>query len=298
VPRLHNSIPVSIIGAGKVGSTLALLLHRSGYPIVSVISKSKKSAKRLAQRVQCKVFSDSLSALSTETRFLLVTSPEETLAELIRKIGAISHIHYRGLFCAHVSGSETSDVFMPLKKRGAVPFSLHPIQTFPINISPAEQAAKMPGITYGFEGPQSALPFARRIVRNLQGSIIVVPKEKKILYHIACVFASNYPLVMLGAAEQLFLSLHTKVQRRHVQPLVEASIENAFQLGALKALTGPAIRGSLDTIRNHIRTLKKINPHYVEVYRQSGLLAVQLARKSGRLSPRRCKTIENVFQKT
>lgn len=159
MPRTHHSIPVSIIGAGKVGSTLTLLLHRAGYSVVSVISKNKKSAKHLASLVQCKVFSDSLSALSPETRFLLLTSPEETLTELVRKLDAISHIQYRGLFCAHVSGSETSDLFLPLKKRGAVPFSLHPIQTFPKHLSLAEQVTKMPGITYGFEGPRAALPF-------------------------------------------------------------------------------------------------------------------------------------------
>ncbi len=294
--RTHHSIPVSIIGAGKVGSTLALLLRRSGYPIVSVISKNKISAQRLARLVRCKIFSDSLSALSPETRFLLFTSPEETLAQLVRKLDKLSSIHYSGLFCAHVSGSETSDVFLPLTKRGAIPFSLHPIQTFPNDLSVKVQASKMPGITYGFEGSRRALPFARRVVRSLQGSIIVVPKEKKILYHIACVFASNYPLVMLGAAEELFLTLHKKIRTQHVRPLVEASIENAFRLGSSRALTGPAVRGSLDTIRSHIRALKKISPHLVEVYRQSGLLAVRLARKNGRLS-RRSKAVENVFRK-
>ena len=296
MPRTHHSLPVSVIGAGKVGSTLALLLHRAGYPVVSVISKSKKSAKHLARLVHCKVFSDSLSALSPETRFLLLTSPEETLRELIQKLDILTQIDYRGLFCAHVSGSETSDLFLPLKRRKAIPFSLHPIQTFPKHLSVAEQAAKMPGITYGFEGPRAALPFARRVAYDLQGSIIVIPKEEKILYHIACVFASNYPLVMLGAAEELFLSLHRKVRRQHVQPLVEAAIENAIHLGSVQALTGPVVRESLDTIRSHIRTLKKTNPHFVEVYRQSGLLAARMARKNGRLSSRRCKAIENVFR--
>jgi predicted short-subunit dehydrogenase-like oxidoreductase (DUF2520 family) len=298
VTRTPHRIPVSIIGAGKVGSTLAILLHRAGYPVVSVISKNKTSAKRLARLVHCKVFSDSCSALSPETRFLLFASPEETFTGLVREITKLPQLNFHALFCAHVSGSETSDVFLSFQKRGAVIFSLHPIQTFPKHCPLAQQTAKMAGITYGFEGPHNALPFARRVVRDLHGSIIIIPKEKKILYHIACVFASNYPLVMLGAAEQFFGSLPAPIGRKHFQLLVETGIENAFRSGSAQALTGPAVRGSLDTIRSHIRTLKKTDPQIAELYRQCGLFAVRLAHKNGKLSLRRSKTIDNVFRNT
>ena len=52
VKRIPNKI--SIIGAGKVGSTLALLFKENGFEIVSVISRTKESAKKLGKLVKCK----------------------------------------------------------------------------------------------------------------------------------------------------------------------------------------------------------------------------------------------------
>ena len=45
---------IAVVGAGKVGSALALLLNRQGYPVTGVASKSISSARRVAGRSDCR----------------------------------------------------------------------------------------------------------------------------------------------------------------------------------------------------------------------------------------------------
>src|SRR5690242_18889637 len=42
--------PIAIVGAGRAGSTLALALHRAGYPIAAVWSRTPAHATELAGR--------------------------------------------------------------------------------------------------------------------------------------------------------------------------------------------------------------------------------------------------------
>jgi len=43
---------IAVIGAGKVGSALALLLNRQGYPVAGVASKDIESAQRVADELK------------------------------------------------------------------------------------------------------------------------------------------------------------------------------------------------------------------------------------------------------
>ena len=43
---------IAVVGAGKVGSALALLLSRQGYPVAGVASKGIASARRVADELK------------------------------------------------------------------------------------------------------------------------------------------------------------------------------------------------------------------------------------------------------
>ena len=73
---------LSVIGAGAVGSTLAIMLYRSGYHVVSIISRRKESARTLARQVKCNLYSNSLRSLPAATEIIMMAVPEEYLREL------------------------------------------------------------------------------------------------------------------------------------------------------------------------------------------------------------------------
>jgi predicted short-subunit dehydrogenase-like oxidoreductase (DUF2520 family) len=124
----------------------------------------------------------------------------------------------------------------------------------------------MRGIWYGIEVEPGAVARARTLVRDFGGIPLRVPKEGKILYHLACVFASSYPVALLGAIEELTASFLKPPRLRVVRKLLATSIDNAMKRGPAKVVTGPLVRGSDKTVRAHLKQLRRKGPHLIELY--------------------------------
>lgn len=288
MPVKKRKLNISIIGAGRVGSTLAVALKKRGHPIVSVVSRSLHSARRLGRRVACRNCSDDISLISPGSSLILITTPESVVGEVSRSLSDLKHLAFERIAVAHTSGALSSDVLSDLAARGARTFSFHPIQSFPpLGRSPEEKILE--GIWYGFEGPQNSRAVARLLASVLGGRILEVPKEKKIVYHLACVFASNYPVVVLGALEILAGQVTGK-QLAPFRKLFDSSIGRSFDHGAGKALTGPLTRGSLDVLHRHMIELGSSRPDLLPLYSALGLFGLEL------LGERKSLTEEQIRQ--
>ena len=68
--------------------------------------------------------------------------------------------------------------------------------------------------------------------------------------------------------------------RRALAPLTAASVANEAAQGAVASLTGPIVRGDVETIRRHIAALAA-DPEALAAYRALSLPAIELARSSG-----------------
>lgn len=272
------------------------MLRQRGHRIVSVVSRRTSSAKTLARRLASAKFSDSLASIPPETDLVLITASDDSIPGIAKALSQI-HLRFDRVFAAHTSGMLSSEALRPLRRRGAKVFSLHPIQTFPGGIVPKKQIAAMEGISYGFEGPPVTRPFAQRLVRELGGRILPVPKESKILYHLACVFASNYTVAVLGAAEELLKTFGKRLPLNHFEKLVAASVRNALNASASAALTGPVARGSVGTIRQHLRELSKKNRRLLPLYRALGLYALDLAATRSGLTTTQKSTLKRLLHR-
>jgi predicted short-subunit dehydrogenase-like oxidoreductase (DUF2520 family) len=294
--RNKNQYLISVVGAGKVGTTLAMLFHRAGNRIVSVVSQKKNSASKLAHLVQCGKYSDDLSDIHPTTRIILIAVPEEKVSGIAKEIAKRSHLDFSRLAVFHTSGLLTSDALLPLHMEGATIFSLHPLQSFSKASTLAHQMAWMKNVVYGFEGNTAAITLAHRLVNALCGTLVKIPKEEKILYHAACVFASNYPVVLLGVVDELAKRIGGGIRLAHFGPLVKTSIENAFQLTPKMALTGPIVRGSSKTVRDHLHELRKIDRSLALVYQRIGLCALRMAVMRKSLKPKVAKRIQQILE--
>ena len=290
-----NHYTISVVGAGKVGMTLAMLFHQAGYHIVSVISQKKNSARKLARLVRCKIYSGSLSHIHPATQIIIIAVPEEDILGIAEEITKRSNLDFSKIAVFHTSGSFTSDALLPLRKEGAMVFSLHPIQSFSKASTLAHQLARMKNVVYGFEGNRAALTLARQLVRTLCGTLVRIPKEEKFLYHIACVFASNYSVALLGAVDELTKRIGGEVKLAHFEPLVRTSIENAFQLTPKMALTGPIARGNSETVKNHLLELQKADKLMASLYQQIGLQALKMAATRKSLKPEVARQIRQIL---
>lgn len=288
----RGKLNISLIGAGKVGTTLAVLLDRSGHRIVSVISSTTASAKKCSARVSCKVSSDRITDLSPFTDLVIIAVSDQSIQSVAESVASVSHLRFKQLAACHTSGAMTSDLLGGLAQRGARVFSLHPIQTFPRYTSLNKQLKTMDGVWYGIEGPVSSMSMAKRIVKSLGGKSLIVPKEAKILYHLACVFASNYSVALIGAIEEVAAQFAPK-DLKPFQKLIQTSMSNAMEEGSANALTGPIVRGSVETITEHLKSLPPSDLR--NLYRSLGLYTLKLADNKGRLEPALVQAIKDLL---
>jgi predicted short-subunit dehydrogenase-like oxidoreductase (DUF2520 family) len=212
------------------------------------------------------------------------------IADIAAEIGAIVGRRKTPLAVFHPSGVMTSDALDAVRGQGAKVFSLHPIQTFPDGISLEDQLDLMKGVWYGFEGEAQTLGIARSIVKDLGGKLIEIPKEEKILYHVACVFASNYPTVLLGAVERLAKSLGLS-GLKPFGPLVETAVHQAVHRGPGASLTGPLARGSLTVVQKHLDVLRAKDPAVASLYEALGMYGLEVAKESRRLTSAQIKSL-------
>ena len=125
--KSQKKLPVTIIGAGAVGSALALALDRHGYRVRSIISKSGKSARRLGRKVRAER-TGSWSQLRDVTGLLFITVPDDEIAVVVRRLSRRQRNFHRSTVF-HTSGALASDALKPLQKKGAAVGSFHPLQT-------------------------------------------------------------------------------------------------------------------------------------------------------------------------
>jgi predicted short-subunit dehydrogenase-like oxidoreductase (DUF2520 family) len=158
--------------------------------------------------------------------------------------------------------------------------------------------ASLPGSAFGFTGEGPAAEWASEIVELLGGVLIRVPAERRAIYHAAAVMASNYLVGLIDAAATLMQRAGADecASLRAIEPLARASLENAFALGPLKALTGPVERGDAETVARHCEALDDAEPEIAGLYRAAGIHLLKLARARG-LSEAQAAELETIFGK-
>lgn len=287
---------IGIIGAGKVGTAVGVLLNRAGCRIAFVHdidpSRARAAADAIGGDVSAPV--EDIAGASRDADILFITTPDRLIgvvADDVARKGGIRPGH----IVAHMSGSLTSDVLQSVREHGAAAASLHPLQTF----ADFTQALKnIPGSVFCLEGDREALPELRRMITIFEGVEISIPKQDKALYHAGAVVASNYLVTVIWSAVMLLeaVGMDGPTAVKALMPLVEGTLNNIKTLGVPAALTGPIARGDAATIADHVAAMKEKRPDLLEFYRVVGRLTVAAARKNGNVSDALLEQIERILR--
>jgi predicted short-subunit dehydrogenase-like oxidoreductase (DUF2520 family) len=280
----------SIIGAGKVGVSLGLALANHGFQL-EYISDCDLQAARRARRIikQGKATRDNCRAAGA-AGITFICVPDGLIAKVAKDL---STLNLRGKYVFQTSGAVSSEVLQPLSRQGAAVASLHPVQTF---------AAAPPdpdifqGIFFGLEGDQKAVKLGQFLARKLQAGVILISPDNKALYHLACSITSNFMVVLLSEAKSLFelLGFEEKIYLEVIYPLLDKTLDNVRELGCEQSLTGPVLRGDIETVRKHLQALSQ-KPGLERLYRLMSLQALNLAEKRG-LEKRKVKALKHLLE--
>lgn len=282
----------SIVGAGRLGTSLAAALVRRGWEIEAIVDRDVRAARESRRIIGRGRVSASPAAAAAAKGLVIIAVPDGAVgraaASLARAGGP-----WAGRAVLHTSGLLPSSVLGPLARRGASTASLHPVQAFPRKDLPASVFA---GITWGLEGDAAAVEAAEGIVRALRGRVLLVAAGDKALYHAAGVLASNALVALEWTAAGLLerTGLDAEAAAATLGPLLQGTLQNVKSLGLEKALTGPILRGDLETVRRHLEALEK-TPEEKEVYAVLGKRILRLAAKRG-LPPGQVRALRRLLE--
>lgn len=288
---------ISVVGAGRVGSAMSSLLFENGSTILSIIDVNKKAARKLASSVNCKQVSTDVSDIHLKTQIIFITTPDDQISNVAQKISSIKNLNFKKLTVIHTSGVYTSEILSPLARKGASVLSFHPIQTFPANKTNRELQKSLKGIYFGIEGNKKIHYISQQLVKTFRGKSVFISKKDKPLYHLACVFASNYIVTALNALSEATEKLKFKVSWVDVFiPLINTSLKNVFTTSPLAALTGPIERGDIKTIELHLKSLAEVAPHLITYYVGMGIETARLARRKRTITNEHFIELINLFK--
>ena len=259
------------IGAGKVGSAIAVGLSDKGYQIYAVSSRSFASAERLSALLpDCRACQHP-QEVADATDMVFITTPDDAIPAVA------GQIHWRrGQYVLHCSGALSLDVLEPARRDGAATGSLHPLQSF----ASIDQAVNnLPGSTFALEGRDPLLSLLNQIVSLLEGRAIVLKAGDKALYHAAAVFTSNYTVTLLEMAAKLWESLGIPQAEAvpALLPLLRGTVNNIESTGLPACITGPVARGDLDTIRKNLEAIAASCPSLLSAYKEMGRQTIPIA---------------------
>ena len=283
-------VKIGFIGAGTVGTALAIGLSARGYAIKSVSSRTRTSAEKLAKQIPgCRPL-DSNQAVADAADLVFITTPDAAIPVVAAEIR-----WHKGQSVVHCSGVDSTETLKPARKEGAQVGAFHPLQTF---ASVKQAIDNLPGSTFAIEAEEPLLNMLTRMAVDLEGNSIELKASDKVVYHAAAVITSNYLVTLVKLATDLWQSFDVppEVATKALMPLLKGTLNNIENVGIPNCLTGPIARGDSGTVIKHIKALDKVNKSVLSTYRELGRQTIPVALAKGRINEQQAHELEEILK--
>lgn len=285
---------LNVIGCGKVGRTLGRLWteHRI-FRVQSILNRSPESGSQAAEFVGDGRAVDRYDRLE-KADLVMISASDEAIASCCRQLCPTGLLG-QGVIVFHVSGSLSSAVLEPARSLGAAVASLHPVKSF---ADPAAAVRSFAGTFCALEGDPQACALLRASLEPCGGIPFDVDPRFKTVYHAATVMVCNYLVALLEVGLRCFekagLARETAVQV--IRPIVTETVNNVFELGTVKALTGPVARGDRSVVERQSEALGRWDQAIQRVYQSLGRIALEIAAAQGKADPDALAAIQNILR--
>jgi predicted short-subunit dehydrogenase-like oxidoreductase (DUF2520 family) len=274
ITSMNTKQTLNIIGAGKVGKTLARLWFEHGvFDIGAVMNRSLRSSEEATK------FIGSGKAVTSYHDFppagiTLIAVGDDAIENCANEYSLVTGKYSQVVF--HLSGALSSSL---IHRRTMQPWSVasaHPIMSF----TSSDMAIDLfSGTHCGIEGDVDAVKLLKNAFRKIGGLPFDIKSDSKMLYHAASVISCNYLVALQSLAIQIFgeAGIDEKQALKVLEPIVRKTVDNIFKQGPKAALTGPIARGDVDLVQNQINALKNWDAQATDVYSSLGKIALELA---------------------
>lgn len=271
---------LNLIGAGRVGRTLASLWAQQGvFELQDVLTSSPQTARQACSAMGAGTAVATLQAMRPADVWM-VAVPDARIADVAatlaavqastQPVGAIKPIVF------HCSGAQSAASLQTLADGGWRTASAHCILSFADVEAAAQQFA---GTACALEGDAHACDELESAFNAIGGQCFRVAGADKVLYHAAAVFATNFLPVLQSVAEAAWS--HSGVPAALLPQLranlLRNAVDNITRQGPAGALTGPAARGDIAAIERQAAVVHAWDTPSGDAYRALSTLALRLA---------------------
>lgn len=276
---------IGVIGAGRVGGVLAAGLRAAGHEIVSAAGESDASRGRIADLLPG-VPNDKPSVVARDCDLLLLTVPDDMLDNVVSVLAASGSLR-EGQYVVHTSGRHGLAILAPAIARGARAIALHPAMTFS---GTAVDLDRLDGCVFGLTAEPDEREVAAALVSDLGGRSIWVPESRRALYHAGLAHGANHLVTLVTEAMEMLAAAGADDPAATLRPLLTAALDNALEHGDA-ALTGPIVRGDVNTVKAHLEHIAVQTPTTLPSYLALARATLSRAVTDGRLMPLRALRI-------
>ena len=276
----HSNAPskpqlkLNLIGAGRVGQTLAHLATKSkALQVQDVLTTSLASAQAACTFIGEGRAVENIQAMRPADLWMIAT-PDAQIGVAAQALAYCIGATHALVF--HCSGALGSNTLEPLRIHGALLASAHPILSF---ATPSLAYMQWAGTPCALEGDAAAIAVLKPLLNQLGAHCFEIQSADKLLYHAGAVFATNFLPVLQSVAEAAWekAGVPDEIIQRLRGSLLTNAVNNIVTLGPQAALTGPAARGDLAAIARQSQAVSQWDAQAGEAYSALSTLGLRLA---------------------
>lgn len=280
---------IGAIGAGRVGAVLAAALRAAGHEIVAVAGESDASLRRAADLLPgVPVLKP--TAVARRSDVLLLTVPDDMLGNVVSMLAASGALH-EGQYVVHTSGRHGLAILAPAAEAGAHVIALHPAMTF---TGTEIDLPRLAGCVFGVTADEPDRAVTAALVADLGGSPMWVAEDRRTLYHAGLAHGANHLVTLVSEAMEILRASGGDNPAATLRPLLSAALDNALADGDA-ALTGPIVRGDVNTVRDHLAELVAQAPQTLPSYVTLARATLDRVVLDGRVLPIRAQKIRRLL---
>jgi predicted short-subunit dehydrogenase-like oxidoreductase (DUF2520 family) len=276
---------IGVVGAGRVGAVLAAALRSAGHEVVAAAGESAASRDRIDVLLPG-VRRAKPTDVARSCDLLLLTVPDDMLENVVTTMVGAGAIRAGQVVC-HTSGRHGLAVLRAATDIGARPLALHPAMTF---TGTAVDLERLAGCVFGVTAGEADRALADSLVTDIGGVAMWVPEDKRTLYHAGLAHGANHLVTLVAQAMELLAASGADDPAATLRPLLSAALDNALVSGDA-ALTGPIVRGDVNTVAAHLADLAESAPGTIPSYVAMAKATADRAVLDGRLMPIRAGKI-------
>ncbi len=233
---------IGIVGSGNVASHLAFSFHKNkNIPFAAIYSRNTKKASLLCKKTNT-IYVQNIENLKNYCDIIILCVSDDSIPKLAKALKLTSHY-----ILAHTSGVVSINVLKSASKNYG---SFYPLQTFT-----SDRKVDLKSVPFLIDASNE---YSKKILfslaSHLSDNVSYIKDADRQKLHLAAVVVNNFTNHLFTLAKKYTKNL--SVDFKLLMPLIKETINKAIEENPALIQTGPAKRGDLQTIANHLSMIE------------------------------------------